>query len=1162
MKFFKVTLTAYTDETTDFVLIPKADEYDGDMPVFNEKTVVNTDEYKEFAKTHMPPISAAYKLYEIAETVGGLNYDTVLQLESDGKLVLLDENEYIISNIKPKGKKKKASPIKQYMPLIVIGGVAVLLLVVGSAVSDLLKNNNVPVQTSEIIETTEPDPIVAEVTQTAETVPPVTTSVPITTTTTVVAAETEWVMTEEAPEILSDIDVHFIDVGQGDCIYASLPNDVGVLIDSGSGSKADEVITYLQKLGVSDLEYVIATHPHEDHIGGMDSIINTFEIGCFIMPEIDENMIPTTNCYSNMLTALEESSVAVQYSELGLKYEINEDCSFEVISSMDQPDSLNNYSVVVKLTYGETSYLFTGDMERASEYAVLKTDYSVDSDVLKVAHHGSDTSSIQEFITAVSPEFAIISVGENNDYGHPSENVTARLKESGANIIRTDENGTVIIKSDGVDVWMEFPVEEQPITQTPVQPSGGGTTYTPGSFRISFNANGGEGEISPIVMTAGQKVSLPKEGVTREGYNFIGWTQSTSVKYPVYNFVMPESDAVLYALWEPKEYTVTYDSNGGLGLVVPYKAKVDSEIALPTEGLTNGDLVLTGWNTNRKAKSAIKKMFMPNQDITLYAVWAEPNSQAKITLMADGQESSFSYEIGKELNCRDDFGIVKDGYIVSGWTLYDGYGDIQQSFTVRGDTTLYAVWEPAIYIDITIDQSYLNKANVKVQVPLDMNGIAKYELPVVDTEKNHRKGYTYGWSTEKNGFIEFYGGETAEFEKPVTVYRVRNQYGGGNGTKQHPYIISNWEHIELMAKKGVSGYFEQIADIEMPTSYTHTSINIEKPDKADSNLMYNHFEYNGGGFKIMNLKSNGGLFNELYASRVKNLVIENAAIMGEESADKVGIVANSVRSEAFKSGDKTYMMNSSEIQNCKISESVLTVNGNAQYVGAVVGYGGNICNTYITNISINVEKTASATYVGGIAGSAGEISGCAITGINIEGKATKATDKANIVYIGGITASGAGFEMERKNGTFNYVGCNITNVAVRNAVFLNAQYIGGMIGISGGRENTPHVTRCYVANVVMNGECAGSLVGAEGGAAIAHTISFCIIDDTNKYPSIGLLAEEGSSTTVLGAQILQVPFDGLMVDGVTYILGDQWSRDSNLNDGYIFPTEIKNLLTK
>lgn len=1159
MKFFKVTLTAYTDETTDFVLIPKADEYDGEMPVFNEKTVLNTDEYKEFVKGNLPPISVAYKLYEITETVAGLNYDMVLQLESDGKLVLLEENEYIIANAKPKGKKKKTSPIKQYMPLIVIGAAAVLLLVVGSAVSDLLKNDNVPVQTSEIIDTTEPEPLVAEVTQTVETVPPVTTTAPITTT--VVAAETtEWVTTEEAPVVLSDIGVHFIDVGQGDCIYASLPNDVGMLIDSGSGSEADEVITYLQELGVSDLEYVIATHPHEDHIGGMDSIIKAFEIDCFIMPEIDESMIPTTNCYSNMLTALEESSVAVQYSEQGLKYEINEDCSFEVISSMDQPDSLNNYSVVVKLTYGETSYLFTGDMEKASEYAVLKADYSVDSDVLKVAHHGSDTSSIQEFITAVSPEFAIISVGESNDYGHPSEDVTARLKESGANIVRTDENGTVIIKSDGVDVWMEFPVEEQPITQSPVQSSGGGTTYTPGTFRVSFNANGGEGEISPIVMTAGQKVSLPKEGVTREGYDFIGWTQSTTVKYPLYNFVMPESDTVLYALWEPKEYTVTYDSNGGLGLVVPYRVKVDNEIALPTEGITNGDLVLAGWNTNRKAKSAIKKMFMPNQDITLYAVWAEPNSQAKITLMADGQESSFSYEIGKELNCRDDFGVMKDGYIVSGWTLYDGYGDIQQSFTVRGDITLYAVWEQAVYIDITIDQSYLNKANVKVKIPLDMNGVAKYDLPVVDTEKNHRKGYTYGWSTEKNGFIEYYGGETAKFEKPTTVYRVRNRYGGGNGTEKHPYLISSWEHIELMAEKDVSGYFEQIADIEMPASYTHTSINIAKPDKADNNLMYNHFEYNGGGFKITNLKSNGGLFNELYASRVKNLIIENATIIGGESADKIGIIANGVQSKAFQSGEKTYMMNNSEIINCKISESTIEVNGNAQYVGSVVGYGSNICDTYITNITVNVGKSASATYVGGIAGSAGEITGCAITGISIEGKAA---DKANIVYIGGVAASGAGFEMERKNGSFNYVGCNIADVAVRNAVFLNAQYIGGMIGISGGRANTPRITRCYIANVVMNGEYAGSLVGTEGGATIAHTISYCIIDDTNKYPSIGLHAEgEGSSTTVLGAQILQVPFDGLMVDGVTYILGDQWIRDSNLNDGYIFPTEIKNLLIK
>ncbi len=1160
MKFFKVTLTSYTDETTDFVIIPKADEYDGDNPVFNEKNLLNMNEFKEFIKHNETPIvNVTYKLYEITETVNGLNFETVLQLESDGKLNLIEENDYVVDSTKlPKGKKKKGGfEIKQYMPVIIIIGAAVLLLIIASSFSKTI-NNNIPVEenTTTVVETSIVETIVSEVTTTAvkttvDTVTSVSTvsdTVEITTTTAVV------------PEILDDISVHFIDVGQGDCIYADLPNDVGLLIDSGTTDSSEDVVNYLSNMGLTDIDYVIATHPHEDHIGGMSNIIQSFTIGEFIMPELTENMTPTTECYLNMLTALEEAAVQVSYSELGMEYEISENCSFQIIAPIKDYELLNDYSIVVKLTYGDTSYLFTGDIENSAEYDILKSDYIIDSDVLKVAHHGSDTSSMEEFVSTVTPKISIISVGSENEYGHPMETVTERLATADSEIIRTDESGTVIIKSDGVGVWAEFPYDEPVIesTTTPTTNSGGGSSYTSGSYKISFNANGGKGEINPITATGGFKVTLPTEGFTREGYEFIGWTQSTDIKYPLYSFTMPEYDTILYAVWEPKEYTVTYNSNGGLGLVVPYKVKVDEEVPLPVEGLTNGDLILAGWNTNPDSKSSLKKMFMPNKDITLYAVWAEPNSQAKITLVADGQESSFTYEIGEELNCRDDFGITKDGYIVSGWTLYDGYGDVLQTFTVRGDTTLYATWEAATYITITIDQSHLNKKAAKISVALDMNGVAKYELPIVDTERNHRKGYTYGWSTEKNGYIEYYGGEIAEFEKPTTVYRVRNMYGGGNGTEENPYLIKNWEHIELMSEIGVSGYYKQVSDIEMPSNYTHTSINVIKPTEATDNLMYNHFIYDGSGHKIVNLKSNGGLFNELCASKVKNLIIEHAIIITDnKSTDKIGIIANAVLSETFTvTGNKTFAMNNSEIIGCKISDSAIEINSKTEYVGSVVGYGGDICDTYITNVTINVNETA--TYVGGIAGTAGEIYSCVITGINIEGKSN---NSANITYIGGIAANGMGIGLARKGGSYNYIGCDIYDVAVRNAVFLNAEYIGGMLGISGGRTNNPKVTRCYLANAVMNGKYAGSIIGAEGAAAMPHTISYCIIDDTNQYSTIGALSGE-KSTTALGAQIVQVPFNGLMIDGVTYILGDKWIRDSNLNDGYIFPEGVKNLLIK
>ncbi len=1156
MKFFKVTLTAYSDEKIEIIIIPKPDEYDGDTPIFSEKNLTNTNEFKEFVKrTETPVVTVQYKLFSVIDNaVTTLNYNIITELENSGGLELIDENDYIINNIKvAKGKKKKGGfDIKQYMPILIIVGAALLLLIGASAASKFA-NNNTPVvsDTTTISETT---PVIEDTPIITTAVTPENTTT-TTTVSTVISSEAT-TATEAIPEILEDISVHFIDVGQGDCIYADLPNDFNLLIDSGPNAASGDVLNYLINLGVTEIDYVIATHPHEDHIGGMNDIINSFKIDKFIMPELTENMFPTTESYINMLSALENNSVDISYSKTGTKYEFSDECFLEILAPIKDYEFLNDYSIVTKLTYGDTAYLFTGDIETSAEYDILKNNVDLNSDVLKVAHHGSDTSTIKEFVSAVTPEIAIISVGADNEYGHPSDAVITKLNEIGTNIIRTDENGTTIVKSDGVDVWAEFITEDTPVVNT------GSTVndnnyYESGTYKITFNNNGGVGKISSMNIKAGFNVSLPTEGIEREGYNFIGWSTAAVEGYPVYNYTMPEYDVVLYAVWEAKEYTVTYNSNGGLGLVVPYKVKTGDEVPLPIEGLINGDLVLVGWNTQPDSKSSLKKYFMPNEDITLYAVWAEPTSQAKITLVADGQESSFNYQIGEELNCRDDFGIIKDGYIVSGWTLYDGYGDILQTFTVRGDTTLYATWEEATYINLTIDQSHINKDKIIVKCALDMNGVAKYTLPVVDNEANHRKGYTYGWSTEKNGYIEFYGGEIAKFEKPITVYRVRNMYAGGNGSEENPYIISNWEHIELMSEKGVNGYYKQICDIELPNSYKHNSIKILTPKTIDEEITYDNFVYDGGEYTISNLKSEGGLFDELKGSVVKNIIFDNCNITSTAvgSTKNIGIIANSVNTETFTVSSKTYAVGLSEIRNCIVMNSIVTVDDNSDYVGVVIGYGGNICDTYITNCSISV--TANAENVGGISGASAEIYSCAINGLNIEGAILNG--EYSIKNLGGAVSDGFGIGVKRKNGTTNYVGCNIYDVAIRNIILSNADNIGGILAVSGANGTSPNVSRCYIANSVLNGNTAGSLVGIAGNGASAHTFSFCIVDETNAYNNIG---SPENNKAVLGTQILRVPYSGLMVDGVTYILGENWKRDSNIFDGYALPSSLTNLVNK
>ncbi len=238
--------------------------------------------------------------------------------------------------------------------------------------------------------------------------------------------------------------VTFLDVGQADAILIRSNNST-MLIDTGSNRGADELVSLLKSMNIRKVDVLVGTHPHEDHIGGMDSVINNFDIGDIYMPEV----AATTRTFEDVLTAIENKNLTVTSPEPGSNFIIGDaTCTILAPNSEDYSD-LNNYSIVIRLLYGNTSFLFTGDAETVSEKEMLEKGYNLKSDVLKVGHHGSTTSTSVDFLQAVSPDFAVIMAGEDNDYGHPHQETLDLLNSAGIKIYRTDLNGSITFTSNG-----------------------------------------------------------------------------------------------------------------------------------------------------------------------------------------------------------------------------------------------------------------------------------------------------------------------------------------------------------------------------------------------------------------------------------------------------------------------------------------------------------------------------------------------------------------------------------------------------------------------------------------------------------------------------------------------------------------------------------------
>lgn len=244
----------------------------------------------------------------------------------------------------------------------------------------------------------------------------------------------------------TDLKVIFIDVGKGDSILVKAPNGKSMLVDAGKSIASASVTSRIKSEGFYKIDVLVGTHPHGDHIGGMNAVINSFDIGKMYLPKVAS----TTEHLDNLLATMKNKGLKADTAKAGDSIDLDPDLKVDILApKRDSYQDENDYSIVIKLTYKNTSFLLGGDASAVSEGEMLAAGYDLKADVLKVGHHGSYKSTSADYLKAVSPRFAVISVDAGNDSGYPTTNTLNKLAAANVQVFRTDKNGTITASSDG-----------------------------------------------------------------------------------------------------------------------------------------------------------------------------------------------------------------------------------------------------------------------------------------------------------------------------------------------------------------------------------------------------------------------------------------------------------------------------------------------------------------------------------------------------------------------------------------------------------------------------------------------------------------------------------------------------------------------------------------
>lgn len=261
--------------------------------------------------------------------------------------------------------------------------------------------------------------------------------------------------TQELPVYVPDLDgklqVHYIDVGQGASQLLIGPTGKVMLIDAGDNDKEQLVVEYLKSLRISKVDVLIGTHPHADHIGGLDAVIEAFDIGSIYMPRYQAN----TKTFEDVLLAVQNKGLKISTAKAGVLIDWEQGTEVRLVAPIQDYNNANEMSAVVHVEYDETSFLFTGDAESRSEADMVESGEPIAADVLLAGHHGSSTSTTPAFLDKVNPSYAVIQSGKGNSYGHPHEEVLQRLQDRGVAVYRNDEQGHLVFISNGKEIAVE-----------------------------------------------------------------------------------------------------------------------------------------------------------------------------------------------------------------------------------------------------------------------------------------------------------------------------------------------------------------------------------------------------------------------------------------------------------------------------------------------------------------------------------------------------------------------------------------------------------------------------------------------------------------------------------------------------------------------------------